>query len=76
VATLNIKNFPEGLYRKLKTRARRERRSVAQAVAQILSDALETPKPSSILELQGLGKQHWAGTGATRHVDDERAAWD
>ena len=30
MATLNIKHLPETLYRKLKARAKRERRSVAQ----------------------------------------------
>jgi plasmid stability protein len=29
MATLNIKNLPDALYRKLKARARREHRSVA-----------------------------------------------
>ena len=76
MAILNVKNLPDGLYRKLKARARRERRSVAQAVTQILSDALETPKASSILELQGLGKEHWRAVDAGRHVDDERSTWD
>src|SRR5262249_6294673 len=41
VATLNVKNLPDTLYRKLKARAKRERRSVAQEVAVILSQALE-----------------------------------
>jgi plasmid stability protein len=76
MATLNIKNLPDALYRKLRARAKRERRSVAQQVAQILSEALETSKPSSILDLRGLGKELWQGKDAAAHVDDERAAWD
>ena len=76
MATLNVKNFPDGLYRKLQARAKRERRSVAQEVAQILSVALESPKPLSILELRGLGKEHWEGVDGARHVERERAAWD
>lgn len=76
MATLNVKNLPDALYRKLQARARRERRSVAQEVAQILSAALETPKPLSILELQGLGKDEWQGVNATEHVERERAGWD
>ncbi len=76
MATLNVKNLPDGLYRKLQARARRERRSVAQEVTQILSDALETSKPLSILELRGLGKEHWQGVDATEHVQHERTAWD
>ena len=76
MATLNVKNLPDALYRRLQTRAKRQRRSVAQEVTQILSDALATPRPVSILELRGLGKEHWKDIEATRHVEDERAAWD
>jgi plasmid stability protein len=76
VATLNVKNLPDALYRRLQARARRQRRSVAQEVTQILSDALEAPKPLSILALRGLGKEHWLGVEATEHVARERAAWD
>jgi plasmid stability protein len=76
MATLNVKNLPDGLYRKLQTRAKRQRRSVAQEVTQILSDALETPKPLSILELRGLGKEYWKDVQSSTHVDRERSAWD
>jgi plasmid stability protein len=76
VATLNVKNLPDALYRKLQARAKRQRRSVAQEVTQILSDVLELPRPLSILELRGLGKENWRGIDAATHVDGERAAWD
>jgi plasmid stability protein len=76
VATLNIKNLPDGLYKRLQARARRERRSVAKEVTQILSDALETPRPLSILELQGLGKEYWRAIDAAAHVRHERESWD
>jgi len=76
VATLNVKNLPDALYRKLQARAKRERRSVAQEVTQILSAALETPKRLSILELRGLGKELWQDTDAAEYVERERAAWD
>jgi plasmid stability protein len=76
MATLNVKNLPDGLYRKLQTRARRQRRSVAQEVIQLLSEALDTPKPVSILELRGLGKELWEGVEAAAHVKRERNAWD
>lgn len=76
MATLNVKNLPDSLYRRLQARAKRQRRSVAQEVTQILSDALVAPRPVSILELRGLGKEHWEGIDATRHVENERAAWD
>lgn len=76
MATLNVKNLSDTLYRKLQARAKRHRRSVAQEVTQILSDALESPKASSILELRGLGKEHWQDIEATTHVKRERDAWD
>ena len=76
MATLNIKNLPDALYRKLQARARRERRSVAQQVTEILVRALEEPEPLSILDLQGLGKDHWHGVDAAEHVERERSSWD
>lgn len=76
VATLNIKNLPESLYRKLQARARRRRRSTAQEVTHILEEALTTGDPLSILELRGLGKERWRGVEATKHVARERRAWD
>ena len=76
MATLNVKNLPDALYRKLQARARRERRSVAQEVTRILSDAVETPRPLSILDLRGLGKDLWRDVDASTHVNRERKAWD
>ncbi len=76
MATLNIKNLPDTLYRKLQARAKRDRRSVAQEVTHLLSEALEVPKPLSILELQGLGKELWHAIDAGEHVQRERASWD
>lgn len=76
MAVLNIKNLPDSLYKKLQARARRERRSVAQEVTHLLSEALERAKPLSILELKGLGKEHWHELDAAKHVARERASWD
>jgi plasmid stability protein len=76
VATLNVKNLPDALYRKLQKRARQRRRSVAQEVTLILEEAVSRPQPVSILELRGLGKDVWHGTDAAAHVDAERRAWD
>jgi len=76
MATLNIKNFPEALYRKLKARAKRQRRSIAQEVTQLLVAMLAEPDPVSIQGLRGLGKEHWRGESGPGHVDRERRAWD
>lgn len=76
MATLNIKNFPDSLYRRLTARAKRERRSISQEVTRILAEALEKPEPLSILELKGLGKEVWEGIDAASYVDHERRSWD
>jgi plasmid stability protein len=75
VAALNVKNMPDALYRKLKARAKREHRSVAQEVTVLLTQALEPQANLSILELRGLGKELWRDIGAASHVESERSAW-
>ena len=76
MATLNIKNLPDALYRKIQARAKRERRSVAQEVIHILSQATDQAAPLSILDLQGLGREVWRRVDAARYVDKERRGWD
>jgi hypothetical protein len=76
MATLNIKNLPDALYKKLQAQAKRERRSVAQQVTWLLGKALNPPRQLSILDLKGLGKAHWQEIGAAKHVAKERASWD
>jgi plasmid stability protein len=76
VATLNVKNLSDALYRKLQKRARQRRRSVAQEVTLILEEAVGRQEPLSILELRGLGKDAWREVDASAHVDAERRAWD
>lgn len=76
MATLNIKNLPDALYKKLRERARRQRRSVAQEAIHLLTQATEQPAPLSILELRGLGKECWQGVDPGTHVAEERRSWD
>ena len=76
MATLNVKNLPDPLYRKLQARARRQRRSVAQEVIHLLTQAVEEADTHSILELRGLGKDLWKGIDATAPVNTERRSWD
>ena len=75
MATLNVKNLPDGLSRKLKARAKRERRSVAQEVTVLLAQALDPVPTASILDLRGLGKELWRDVEATARVEKERDAW-
>jgi plasmid stability protein len=76
MATLNIKNLPDALYKKLQARARRQRRSVSQEVIHILTQATERPPAMSILALRGLGRELWNEIDAAAHVETERRAWD
>ena len=76
MATLNIKNLPDALYKKLQARAKRRHRSVAQEVIHLLSQAAEQPASLSILELRGLGKECWQGVDPAAHVAEERRSWD
>jgi plasmid stability protein len=76
VATLNVKNLPDGLYRRIQKRARERRRSVAQEVTCILEEAVERAEPLSILELRGLGRDAWREIDPAAHVDAERRSWD
>lgn len=76
MATLNIKNLPDSLYEALKARAESQHRSVAQEVTHLLTEAVGGREPLSILELQGLGRELWAGIDAADHIERERASWD
>lgn len=76
MATLNIKNFPDALYGRLRERAEREHRSLSQEVVHLLSRVVEEPPGASILDLRGLGKERWEGVDAAQHVREERSAWD
>ena len=76
MATLNIKNFPDELYERLRKRAEHEHRSVTQEVVHLLEQAAGEPKLHSILELRGLGKELWEGIDPVEYVRAERDSWD
>jgi plasmid stability protein len=76
MATLNIKNLPDKLYRQLRKRAQAKHRSIAQEVTHVLSEVLEAAEPKSILALRGLGKERWREIDPVRHVATERRSWD
>jgi plasmid stability protein len=76
MATLNLKNLPDPIYEKLKARAKRRHRSMAQEVIHLLSETLDKTEALSILELQGLGKECWKGIDPAKHVEKERQSWD
>lgn len=76
MAVLIVKSVPDTLYRKLQARAKRQRRSVAQEVVRILEEALNEAPPLSVLDLQGMGKEVWAGVNSDEYLRKERQAWD
>lgn len=76
MATLNIKGFPEDLYKILQQLAESDRRSLAQEVIYLLQIAMEESEKPSILELRGLGKKRWKGINASKHINLERGSWE
>ena len=48
----------------------------AKEVIQILGPALTEATPLSVLELQGLGEEVWAGVNVDEYLRRERQAWD
>jgi plasmid stability protein len=79
MATLNIKNFPDRLYRRIKQRAGKNRRSISQEVVQLLDEVVSEVPRVSLLELEGLGKEVWqkalGGKDAAEYIAEERDAW-
>lgn len=75
MATLNVKNFPDALYERLRERAAADRRSIAGEVISLLEAAVQQQEPASILRLRALGKASWKDVDAASHVAEERDAW-
>jgi plasmid stability protein len=79
MATLNIKNFPDRLYRRIKQRAGKNRRSISQEVVQLLDEVVREEPRVSLLQLEGLGKEVWKkaldGKDAADYIAEERDAW-
>jgi plasmid stability protein len=76
MAVLNVKGFPDGLYKKIRILSKKENRSLSQQVIYILRNALEEKESMSILDLRGLGKEMWRDVDAASHVRAERNSWD
>jgi len=76
MVTLSIKNLSDRLYRKLQGRAKLHRRSLTQEVTQILEESVQQTGVLSILDLKGLGKSGWSQIDPSKHVNEERRAWD
>ncbi len=76
IATLDVNDFLDERYSRLRQRAKRQRRSVAQEVITVLEAAVAEAEPVSPLALRGLGKEYWPGVDPARHVAAERDSWE
>jgi plasmid stability protein len=74
MATLNVKNFPDDLYAKLKKRAKQEGRSVSSEVTQLLDRDLNRPQRYTVEDLKTLAGP-WKGLDIVRWIDRERDSW-
>lgn len=74
MATLNVKNFPDDLYAKLKKRAKQEGRSVSSEVTQLLARDLNRPGKYTVEDLKGLAGP-WKGVDILKWIDRERDSW-
>lgn len=75
MATLNIKNFPDALYARLKKQARREGRSVAAETQVLLAEALTRPRRHTVNDFRGVGAEIWRGIDVQSYLDREREGW-
>lgn len=71
MATLNVKNLPEDLHRRLKRRAKQERRSIAGHVKWLIEQDSARPKRYTVDDLKGLGGP-WKGVDIQKWLDRER----
>lgn len=66
----------ENIIRSVESLSRAEQLRLISQVAEYLRAHASPESRISILELQGLGKEIWAGLDAQEYVDRERAAWN
>lgn len=76
MAVLSIEDLPDELYERLEKQAQRNGRTLADEVIHLLEAGIHPRALHSILELQGLGKEVWAGVDAAAYIEEERASWD
>jgi plasmid stability protein len=75
MATLNVKNLPEELHRKLKRRAKEERRSIASHVRWLIEQDSARPKRYTVDDLKGLGAEIWKDVDIEEYIRKERDSW-
>jgi plasmid stability protein len=72
LATLNVKKFPDPLYRELKRRARSEGRSLAREVTILLQEQLTVPKKYKIGDWPKLAGGLWKGNEIEKFLEEGR----
>ena len=65
----------ENILRSVESLSREEQLRLISDLAEYLR-VHPSESPTSILELQGLGKEIWRGMDAQEYVDRERASWN
>jgi len=66
----------ESILRSVESLSRPEQLRLISDLAEYLRAHAEPETRTSILELQGLGKDIWQGVDAQEYVDRERASWN
>ena len=73
---MNMSPGYQSILRNVERLSREEQLQLVADLAQYLRDHEQPEARTSILELQGLGKEIWCGIDAQEYVDRERASWN
>jgi len=66
----------EHILREVESLSREDQLRLMSDLAKYVRSHDQAETPSSILELQGLGKDAWRGIEAQEYIDRERASWN
>ena len=66
----------ESILRDVESLSHPEQLRLLEDLAEHLRLHAPPERRASILELQGLGRESWAGIDAQKYVDGERASWN
>ncbi len=75
MATLNVKNFPDDLYRQLRKRARQRGRSLSREVTMLLSEQIHRPKKYTVQDWPKLLGGAFQGRDVEAFLEEERESW-
>ncbi len=75
MATLNVKNFPDDLYRVLRKRARERGRSLSREVTILLREQVQNPKKYTVEDLPKALRGAFRQTDVEAFLRRERESW-